>query len=82
MIPSVSIPVSSGPLRIPHQVAHPFHIHKVQFQIVQYIDGSDTAGGKAPIVYEYPDLPAHMMGSQRCDDRQKKFSDDLPGAIR
>lgn len=40
-------------------VAHPFHIHKVQFQIVQYIDGSDTNNVRT---YNYPDLPGHMMG--------------------
>ena len=35
-------------------VAHPFHIHKVQFQITEYIDrsGGDT------VVYTFPNLPA------------------------
>ncbi|MCI4669584.1 MAG: multicopper oxidase domain-containing protein [Bacteroidia bacterium] len=39
-------------------VAHPFHIHKVQFQVVQYIDGSSGT----PVTYDYPNLPAHMLG--------------------
>lgn len=41
-------------------VAHPFHIHKVQFQIVEYIDGSDPT--KPAKVHRWPNLPAHMMG--------------------
>lgn len=39
-------------------VAHPFHIHKVQFQVKQYIDRSSGT----PVTYDYPNLPAHMMG--------------------
>ncbi len=36
------------------KIAHPFHIHKVQFQVVDYIDslGNKTA---------YPNLPSYLM---------------------
>jgi blue copper oxidase len=39
-------------------IAHPFHIHKVQFQITEYVDvlDGDTT------VYEFPNLPVYMMG--------------------
>lgn len=39
-------------------VAHPFHIHKVQFQITQYVDNSSGT----PQTYDYPNLPSEMMG--------------------
>ncbi len=42
-------------------VAHPFHIHKVQFQVVRYTGflGTDsTTYG----TYTYPNLPSYMMG--------------------
>lgn len=39
-------------------IAHPFHIHKVQFQVVQYIDRS----GSTPVVMNFPNLPRHLMG--------------------
>ncbi|TRZ74986.1 MAG: T9SS C-terminal target domain-containing protein [Bacteroidetes bacterium] len=37
------------------KIAHPFHIHKVQFQVVNYVDslGNMTA---------YPNLPPYLMG--------------------
>jgi FtsP/CotA-like multicopper oxidase with cupredoxin domain len=40
--------------------AHPFHIHKVQFQVIEYdglLGANDTAG-----VYTYPDLPDELFG--------------------
>lgn len=40
------------------KIAHPFHIHKVQFQITEYIDRS----GKDTVTYTYPNLPSYMMG--------------------
>lgn len=39
-------------------VAHPFHIHKVQFQIVQYVDSA----ANPPVTYDYPNLPPTMLG--------------------
>ncbi len=39
-------------------IAHPFHIHKVQFQIKQYIDGSSGT----PDTMNYPNLPTYMLG--------------------
>jgi FtsP/CotA-like multicopper oxidase with cupredoxin domain len=36
-------------------VAHPFHIHKVQFQVVEY---EDSLGNKLV----FPNLPRHLMG--------------------
>lgn len=39
-------------------IAHPFHIHKVQFQITQYVDNSSGT----PQTYNYPNLPSEMMG--------------------
>ncbi len=42
-------------------VAHPFHIHKVQFQVARYtgfIGTDSTTFG----TYTYPNLPAYMMG--------------------
>ena len=40
--------------------AHPFHIHKVQFQVVEYVGllgTNDTSG-----IYTYPDLPDELIG--------------------
>lgn len=39
-------------------VAHPFHIHKVQFQVLEYIDKSSGTD----VTYTYPNLPSYMMG--------------------
>lgn len=46
-------------------IAHPFHIHKVQFQITEYVDRSDTnvnPSNPAIKTYTYPNLPSYMMG--------------------
>ena len=47
--------------------AHPWHIHKVQFQVTEYIGIlgiPDDKGGynNVPGVYTYPDLPDELMG--------------------
>lgn len=41
-------------------IAHPFHIHKVQFQITQYIDGS--SGTADTFNFGDVDFPANMLG--------------------
>jgi len=47
--------------------AHPWHIHKVQFQVVEYIGDIGVPDGKGgfteqPGVYTYPDLPHELFG--------------------
>lgn len=47
--------------------AHPWHIHKVQFQVVEYIGNVGFPDGKGgytdqPAIYTYPDLPDELMG--------------------
>ncbi|MDX1908174.1 MAG: multicopper oxidase domain-containing protein [Bacteroidia bacterium] len=43
------------------RIAHPFHIHKVQFQVIRYIVpiGNDTS---VKVTYTYPNLPPYLMG--------------------
>jgi hypothetical protein len=40
--------------------AHPFHIHKVQFQVIEYVGkaGASNVAG----TYTYPDLPDELIG--------------------
>lgn len=47
--------------------AHPWHIHKVQFQVIEYIGDigvPDSKGGfkDTPAIYTYPNLPDELMG--------------------
>ena len=42
------------------KIAHPFHIHKVQFQITQYIDGS--SGTADTLNFGDSDFPTYMQG--------------------
>lgn len=47
--------------------AHPWHIHKVQFQVVEYIGDIGFSDGKGgftdqPGVYTYPNLPDELIG--------------------
>ena len=47
--------------------AHPWHIHKVQFQVVEYIGDVGVPDGKGgfkdePGVYTYPNLPDELFG--------------------
>ena len=35
-------------------IAHPFHIHKVQFQVIEYIEGTDT--------FDFNNLPNYLRG--------------------
>ncbi len=47
--------------------AHPWHIHKVQFQVIEYIGRlgfPDDKGGytDASAIYTYPNLPDELMG--------------------
>jgi FtsP/CotA-like multicopper oxidase with cupredoxin domain len=47
--------------------AHPWHIHKVQFQVIEYdgvVGESDGKGGfnDQPGIYTYPNLPDELMG--------------------
>ncbi|WP_235299527.1 multicopper oxidase domain-containing protein [Portibacter marinus] len=47
--------------------AHPWHIHKVQFQIIEYVGDVGIPDGKGgfteqPGVYTYPDLPDELFG--------------------
>ncbi len=47
--------------------AHPWHIHKVQFQVVEYIGVVGVPDGKGgfteePAVYTYPNLPNELFG--------------------
>jgi bilirubin oxidase len=41
-------------------VAHPFHIHKIEFRVVQ-IDSMNAAGTTVEKSYVYPDLPPEML---------------------
>ena len=40
--------------------AHPFHIHKVQFQVVEYI--GKAGNSDVDSTYTYPDLPNELIG--------------------
>ena len=47
--------------------AHPWHIHKVQFQVVEYVGDIGFSDGKGgfkdePGVYTYPNLPDELFG--------------------
>lgn len=47
--------------------AHPWHIHKVQFQVTEYIGDVGVPDGKGgftdePAVYTYPNLPDELIG--------------------
>lgn len=42
-------------------IAHPFHIHKIQFQIVEYTGNTGVDTGDQT-TYTYPNLPFEMMG--------------------
>ena len=47
--------------------AHPWHIHKVQFQVIEYIGDIGVPDGKGgfteqPAVYTYPNLPDELFG--------------------
>ena len=47
--------------------AHPWHIHKIQFQVIEYIGDIGLPDGKGgfndtPAIYTYPNLPDELMG--------------------
>ena len=42
-------------------IAHPFHIHKVQFQVIEYEGNAGVDSGNEKL-YTYPDLPNEMLG--------------------
>jgi hypothetical protein len=43
-------------------MSHPFHIHKTQFQIIEYTGNIGVDSSTTPQTYTYPNLPHYMMG--------------------